>query len=271
MLVRMSQDVSATSGDAPAPEPPEVVEWGDDAPDDGRVARLLTGLRANRRALPIVAGVGAVAAAGSVLSEWRVVTLEGTNSVVDRTPGSVLSFPTVGTVYLLGLVVVGAALALTLFGLGSVRHHARLVGLVTTAVLGLMLIATGANLEQLGGTFDDVVIGFPGPVDSATVSFGRGLFMAFAAVAALAFALWLAAPTGHRIAWRAAQPQAPTGSDVEYVDDVDPADGELGPDWPWQRRHHSVRADDLQRPSPLDLTVEAATPFTSPPDDRDTR
>jgi hypothetical protein len=256
----------------PAPIEPALVEWGDDddEPVDRRAARVIAGLRANRRLVPIVAGLGALAAAGSVLSEWRVMTVQEVETVTERTSAGVVSFPTVGTTYLLGLLVVAASLILTLYGVGLVRHHARLVGLATSGMLGLVLIATSVQLEQVGSTIDNLVLGFRGQEGQVTVSTGRGIYLAYAAVGALAFALWLAVPTDRSVPGQPAGAGAP-GQVAYELDDVDPADGELGPDWPWQRRHRSVRADDLQRPAPLDLTVEPATPFISPPEERDTR
>lgn len=250
---------------------PAVVEWGDDeAPADRGVARVLAGWRSNRRLVPIVAGVGAIAAAGSVLSEWRVVTARILDSATERTSVGVVSIPAAGTAYLLGLLVIGACLVLTLYGVGLVRHHARLVGLTAAAVVGLTLIATSADLEQVGSTADLMQFGTGGPEGDIVTSAGRGLYLAYAAVAALALALWLATPAGHGVPAGVAE-EAVTGEVAYELDDFDPADGELGPDWPWQRSHRSVRADDSQRPAPLDLTVEAATPFVSPPDERDTR
>ncbi|HEU4421506.1 MAG TPA: hypothetical protein VFR67_03085 [Pilimelia sp.] len=272
----MSPDVSPDADDARASGLPEagepaVVAWGDDeAPADRRVARVMAGWRSNRRLVPIVAGIGAMAAAGSVLSEWRVTTAQIGTSVTGRASAGVVGFPAAGTTYLLGLLVIGACLVLTLYGVGLVRHHARLVGLTATAVVGLTLIATSADLDQMVSVSDAVQFGPDGPDGELVMSAGRGLYLAYAAVAALAFALWLAAPAGHGVLAEPADAAEP--GEVAYeLDDFDPADGELGPDWPWQRSHRSPRADDSQRPAPLDLTVEASTPFVSPPDERDTR
>jgi hypothetical protein len=261
-----------------------VVEWGnDDAPSERRRSRLLARLRHDRRIVPIIAGLGGLAVLGSVLSEWRVWTFEEPGGPTQQVSTGVVGFASVGTAYLIGILVLVASLVLTFFGTGATRQHARLVGLAAAIVLGVVLIAATVNMKHVGGLMDDFFFGLGGPANEATMAYGRGLYLAYAGVGALAVALWLAAPLGQRAPWQQAawQPAAwpqpgwppaeePTPPPTEHRLDLEDED-ELGPDWPWRPRYQAPRSESPRRAVPLDLTVEPAAPFVGPTDDHEAR
>jgi hypothetical protein len=263
----MLDDVGDKAEDSPD-VPPAVVEFGADlvAAEDSPGRRLLTRLRADRRVVPVVAALGGAAALGSLLGEWRTYTFP------ERPPGLetglppkftsyLMNLPAPGSAYLFGLFLVAASLVLALFGGAGVRRVARLVGLASAGVLAAVVVATTVHLDRAGGT-EDVFLASQG----GTVSYGRGLFLAYAAVAAFAVALWLAAPVRGRIVPPAAAPE------VVAVEEPDTSDDELGPDWPWRPPPRTRAGDGAGgRPGPLDLTVEPAAPFVAPPDDGDER
>lgn len=69
----MSQDLPIPSQDSRS-DGMTVVEWGDTEPaPPGRVGRSLAGLRRDRRLPPLLTGLGAVAAVGSLVGEWLVM------------------------------------------------------------------------------------------------------------------------------------------------------------------------------------------------------
>jgi hypothetical protein len=243
-----------------------VVEWGDtDARPVGHAGRTPRGLSqmwaAHRRA-PLVATVAAFALFGSLLSDWRVWTATG-EIQPQRITNGVVSFPAVGSAYLIGLFALVACGGLTLFGTGAVQRHARLTGLAVAAVLGAVLVTAVANLDQLGGTIEDFFVNArsaEAAEEPATIEYGRGMYLAFAGVAAAALALYLASarlPTEAEPADGPGPPAAPV-ADPGAADTWD-ADGD---DWPWRPR--GTRAPAAPESGPVDLTVEPAAPFLPP-------
>jgi hypothetical protein len=270
----MSQDQAPQPGDARADDRADalaVVEWGDDEQPPGRAARGLARLRADHRLAPTVAGLGALALFFSLLNEWRVWTA-GDDAPPQRVASGVVTFPSIGTAYLVGLFALAACATLALFGGGPVRHSSRLVGLAVVGVLGAVLITATANLDQLGGSIEDFFInvrssGEDGSADPARLEYGRGLYLAYLGVAAMGLALYLASPVRHR-----PDPEGQAGDaydDQTQVGSPAWAPEDDGDDWPWRPR---ATARPARSPGgPVDLTVEPATPFLPPGEPDGTR
>jgi hypothetical protein len=251
-----------------ADDGPAVVEWGDPAArSTPRVPRGLSQAWARHRRGPLLAAVAAPALLGSLVSDWRVWTSPGELQPREVAQG-VVSFPVVGTAYLVGLFALVGCGGLALFGTGAVRRHARLVGLAVTGVLGATLIATVSGIDQIGGNFEDFYV-TPRTIEETgtppIIAYGRGLFLAFTGVAAAALALYLAVPAGARTV--EADPPADHAMPAP-ADAAEPTAGwapeAAGGDWPWRPREaRSIPAQG----GPVDLTVEPAVPFL-PPEER---
>jgi hypothetical protein len=170
-----------------------VVEWG--GRPAGRLRGRLAARRVDRHVAPVLAGFGATAALGAVLSEWQTTT---TNVVADpdRVSGGqsygagIASLGPWGTVLLLGLAAVAVCLGVTFAGDGRLRPYGRSLGLVVAAVQVGVLVAATADLSRhsvinnyLRGAFDDVDIG---------LRMERGVVLAYLAMALAVAALYLA-------------------------------------------------------------------------------
>lgn len=243
----MSQDLPIPRQDSHTTEP-GTVEWGSDRPARrGRMPRALAGLGRDRRLVPVLAAVGAVAAAASLVGEWTIVTipmaqLEGDAPL--RVPAGVSEVGNFGAAYLIGLLSMIGCLALVLAGAPSIRHNARILGVALSgAVLAVLLAATAVLPEASGRLY------YLRPNGQLRVEYGRGLVMAYLATAVLGLALLLA---GRFVA-------GPTATGP-----ADGADG-TGHGWSWHRARPApaLRRDD-ERPAPSDLTVTAAPPFIRP-------
>lgn len=223
-----------------------VVEWGDaDTTPPGRVGRSLAGLGRDHRLPPVLVGLGAVAALASLIGEWVVIAIPA-DSREEGAPAQlangIAETGAFGTAYLVGLLGLSVALALTLRGAPAVRRHARIAGLGLAAPLFGVLVATAASLQQLARR----ILFFP-TEQSLQVQHGRGLVTAFLAVALLAVALHLTGRTGDR------------GTDAV---EVGAAPSDEPPGTLVGRRRRS--ADDEAPPAPADLTVEPTVPFAGP-------
>ncbi len=242
---------------------PETVEWGGDGRRRRRLPRWLTGLRGDRRIPPVAAGLGAVALALSVLSEWQVTTLVeplfggGPEEVERRTM-------TTGLVdlggwaggYIAGAIVLVGAVTLALFGPRPGRAYARLVAVSTGAVLVVLVAALIGELADTTFALPDWVI-LQADEDQLAMTRGRGGWCALVGVLFLAGAAWLAkVPAGRA-------PESTGGPAAAADEDPD--------DWPWRRPGGAPQDPDDERPAPLDLSVGPAAPFTALPGDRDAR
>jgi hypothetical protein len=262
----MAHDEASQPADVRADEAPAVVEWGDEnGRPPGRMARRLARLRADRRLAPTVAGLGALALLLSLLNDWRIWTAGDANLPAQRVETGVVTFPSIGAAYLVGLFALAGCATLAFFGAGAVRRHARLVGLAVVAVLAAVLITATASLDQLGGIIEDYYIntGEDGSSTPATVEYGRGLYLAYVGVAAVALALHLAAPAGRRRTGLADESDeaAPVAADAaQALADWAPEDG--GDEWPW--RSGPARRPVRSPGGPVDLTVESTSPFLPP-------
>lgn len=224
-----------------------VVEFGgENAEKESRraaLARFLHGARLDDRAVPAVAGLGAVAVFVSFVTQWQITSVQsdfdtGPMQDVGAGLGDLGGW---GTGYLMGVFAVVAATTLVLFGAPAVRQHARLAGLGITATLLALLIAITAELSR-----NSVVtpVYYISPEEPAT-SYRSGLYLAFAGVAALGVALYLAGRLpSHR-------------ADGAEEEDEEPQ--EETPEWYW-------RGNGDEPAPPADLTVQPAAPFVQLPE-----
>jgi hypothetical protein len=238
----------------PSPDPDvtegAVIEFGAEPP-----ARRWLGLAADRRVVPLAAGLAAVAAFASLVSEWQITTMDGTAFGGDAAgnrmiPADLSDLGAVGTGYLVALFPLVAAVVLTLFGPAAGRRYARLTGLaVGGTLLGLLLAMTvtlGQQSRIISRLYTDQVDG-----GEVTVGYGRGLWCALFAVIAVLAALYLA---GRHL--------TPAGRTESGPDDEDPPAV-----WSW-RRPRAEPADPGPE-EPFELTVSSAPPFSPPEEDRD--
>jgi hypothetical protein len=275
----MTQDLTVPSTNpngAAAPVPhgsgqaPAVVEWGSDTrPRRNIWSRLMVSPRLDSRVVPVIAGIGGIAIFASFIGEWQITVTPG-----DDTTGTVSQRITVGlggidgwsTGYLIGVFAVVGCAVLAIFGARPVRHHARLAGLASVGALGAVLIAATVELGRSSVVYNY----FRSPTIQefqSNVEYGRGLYMAFVGVAALALALFLtsrlapppasappgasgaASPPAQRDPYPAAMAPGPTPNGHESEDEQDR----------WWRR--GATANPSGPPSPPDLTVGPALPF----------
>lgn len=206
-----------------------MISFGDPKPRRNH----LRDLGRDHRIPPLTAGLGAVAAFVSLISEWQTTTITGSGfdaeaGTADRVlPTELPDLGAVGAGYLAGLLLLTTAIVLTLFGPETGRRHARLAGFAAGGVLLALLAAVlhhaGQESLLIPRYYTVDLFG-----DDLRVTVGRGPWCALAAVAAGLIALWL--PRG---AERPAEPEA------EPLDE------------------------------PLDLSISPTTPFVTFPGERD--
>ncbi|MFI6065749.1 hypothetical protein ACIA47_10840 [Micromonospora sp. NPDC051227] len=229
------------------PEAPAVIEWGADEPAPRRrFAFSLADLAQDPRLPLLLAGLGAVAAIASLVGEWLVMSLPNGGPEGNATfevPAGVSEVGGFGAGYLVGLLALVCAVALTLRGTAAVRPNARLAGLTLAGALLVLLVAATAGLGNPGqrNFFYSLEDGFH-------IEYGRGLVMAFVACVLFAAALRLT-------------PAAPSGVFAGPPDDDRPADASAPR--PWRRRRNPDPVED-GLPAPADLTVTPAAPCARP-------
>ena len=217
-------------------------------------------LTRDRRVVPLAAALAGVAFLASLLSEWQVNQVDAavfSEDVGERTvTAGVDDLGALGTGYLFGLFTLVACVVLALSGPPTGRRYARLVGLSVGATLLAVLVALAGTLDDKSLIVERIYdLALEG--DQLVVSYGRGLWCAFAGAVLALLALYLAGrhlPAGTPAAAPAAAPgeQTWTGPAAE----ADPAAL-----WSWRR---PPAADAAPAPDePLDLTVAPAQPFTS--------
>lgn len=239
---------------------PAVVEFGPaSGPPDTPVvprpmlSRFLSGARLDNRAVPALAGLGAVAVFISLVSPWQTsaasigITGPPTNQEVT------LGLTDLGgwsPAYLVGVLAVAACAALVLFGTAEVRRPARLAGLGVSGALLAIVVAAAVQLSQ-----DSLVYpAWINDVQRPDPSISSGLYLAFVGVAALGGSLYLAD--------RLPAPAHAAGADaVAHAGEADSATGSL---WRW-RRAGPPAPDPEEPPPPADLTVMPARPFVHGP------
>jgi hypothetical protein len=261
MMERMSSDQPPV-GSAPSP-PQAVVEFGPEPeerfrPDRRRwsVTSLVAGLVADRRSVPLAAAVGGVALFASLISEWQITAIDttdlgGTESAKQPVPAGVGDLGAFGGGYLVGLLVLVAAMVLVLFGPPAVRTYARLLGLSAGGVLLALLAAIYADLGDVSRSIERIYT----LIESTDIelTYGRGIWCAVFGVAALTLALYLAGR------------HTPAVS----IDDTAAEDDDAAPVvWSWRRPARPEEEEHLPD-VPFDLSVSPTTPFTSLDDDRD--
>lgn len=239
-----------------------VLEWGVDGPAPRRLGGLVGGLGRDPRLPRVLAGLGAAAAFASLLGEWLVLTLprSGPDGGSLRIPGGVAEVGGFGVGYLVGLLGLAGAVALALGGTHGVRQNARVLGTgLAVALLGLLAAAAFSLDDSARNVAYD-------PDGSIEVEYGRGLVMAFLAVALLGSTLRLPGGTADT------RPTADASGG--------PADGEAGPEGAagpegtegaagpgerrWRPRRRRGRGGEDEPSAPEGLTVEPAAPFARP-------
>ena len=225
--------------------------------DASGIARDLT---RDRRVVPLTAALAGVAFLASLLSEWQLNQVDA--SVFSDGAGErmvtagVSELGTLGTGYLIGIFGLVAGVVLTLFGPPAGRRYARLIGLSIGGTLLALLVALAGTLDDQSRIVEriyDLAL----EDDQLVVSYGRGLWCAFAGAVLALVSLYLA---GRHLP--AADPGAvPREAEPGQAPEADPAAV-----WSWRRPQAADEAPDPE--APLDLTVAPAKPFTSI-DDRD--
>ncbi|MBL7261464.1 hypothetical protein [Paractinoplanes lichenicola] len=242
--------------------PETVVEFGPE-PQERRRRWDFSGLSrdvlADRRTVPLAAGLAALAALVSALSEWQVTVVDadsiGNASGIRTVPSGLDDLGTLGIGYVLGLFLLVPAVVLTLFGPPAARRAFRLAGLSVAGTLFGVLLAIAARLTSESYLIDPIYrIAFDGA--ETTLSYGRGVWCAFAAVLFALAALYLA---GRHLAGAPTSEDAPEAAATEF----EPAEAV----WSWRRP--APGRDEQPDVEALDLTVAPSQPFTSFQDDRD--
>ncbi|MGX6604666.1 hypothetical protein ACWKSP_21425 [Micromonosporaceae bacterium Da 78-11] len=237
----------------------QVIEFGVEPAPRRRPggSRVLPALIGDHRVMPLAAGLGAVAAFASLISEWQVTTMDGavyeSGTIGDKIiPADLGDLGALGTGYLVALFPLVAAVVLTMFGPAAGRRYARLAGLsVGGTLLGLLLalaVTLGRQSRVISRVYTMELDG-----DQVSVTYGRGLWCAFFAVLATLAALYLAG-RHTPVATIEDGPDEPSAAEPPAV-------------WSW-RRPRSVDEESVLD-EPFELTVSSAPPFTAPVDDRD--
>ncbi|MEU8816314.1 hypothetical protein [Actinoplanes sp. NPDC048796] len=224
-----------------------VVEFGPEPPTRRRwQSGFVRELAGDRRVVPVLTGLAGVAALASLFSEWQVTTVDAevlSGDVGKRAVAAgVGDLGALGTGYLIGLFLVVPAVVLTMFGPPAGRRYARLAGLSAAGTALGLLIALAAELGDRSGTIDRVYE-IALDKDQISLTYGRGLWCALAAMALILAAL-------HQAGRYLGRP--------DKVDD-DETSAPVEP-WSWRR---PTSEDDKQPDAPLDLTVAPVKPFTS--------
>ncbi|WP_157751881.1 hypothetical protein [Actinoplanes derwentensis] len=183
-----------------------VISFGDEKPrfGDERPRRTyLRDLGRDHRIPALTAALGAVAAFGSLVSEWQTTSMNGFGFGAEPGAGARVlptDLPDLGAVgagYLAGLLLLTTAVVLTLFGPATGRRHAQLAGLAVGGVLLALLVALMPHLNQTSLLVPRYyTVELTG--DDVRVAVGRGLWCALFAVGAALAALWL--PHRERVA-----------------------------------------------------------------------
>lgn len=260
---------SAMSQDYPIPRQDvrsdgvAMVEWGDQA-EPGRTGRrgdLLARLGRDPRLVPVLGGIGAVAAFASLVGEWTVMEvpgLGGDGGPLGRVPAGVSEVANFGLAYLLGISGIVCCLALALFGAPGARRNARVLGLAMAGAVLAVLVAATLTLDDIAR------LGLQVTDPDLRIVYGRGLVAAYVATGLLGLALHLAG--------RLARPEPvphhePAATDGD--DDPELASTDTESPFSW-RRQQGTDSPDEELEEPRDLTVGPTTPFAGP-EPHDTR
>lgn len=169
-----------------------VISFGDDKPR----RTFLRELGQDHRIPLLVAGLAAVAAFGSLISEWQTTTLDGLGLGDEtQTPARVMptDLPDLGAIgagYLGGLLVLTVAVVLTLAGPPAGRRYAQLTGFATGGLLLALLVALTPHLGETSMLIPRYyTVELTG--DHVRVVLGRGVWCALVAVGIALVALRL--------------------------------------------------------------------------------
>jgi hypothetical protein len=264
----MTQDHSA-GGPAGAGSP-AVVEFGPasgppDQPPPRRPAlsRLLAGARLDDRAVPALAGLGAVAVFVSLVSPWQATVVDPDTVVGPGAPQEVsaglLDLGSWGTGYLMAGFALAACVALVLFGAPAVRRHARVAGLGVGGALFAMVVALAVELSRNSVVYPVFYVSEQEPA----TSYRPGMYLAFLGAAALTVALYLAGRLPSPAQLRGTAGEGAAGQGAGEAGAAAAGAGEEGSLWRW-RRPSQPAADPTEPPPPADLTVSPAAPFVRP-------
>ncbi|WBB78384.1 hypothetical protein O7606_19435 [Micromonospora sp. WMMD882] len=245
-----------------------VLEWGPTgSPAPRRVGGLLDGVRRHPRLPRALAGLGAAAAFASLLGEWVVMTVpnSGPEGSSIRVPGGVGEVGGFGVGYLVGLLGLTGVVTVALAGTRAARPNARVAGAGIAVALLALLVAATLSLDDSGRS------ALYYPSDSGfEIEYGRGLVMAFVAVALLGSALRLAGPTVGS-SDSAEEARTPDGDGPEEDGEPsgrDAASGGAAAVAPeqrrWRRRRRDDRTPEDEPPAPEGLTVQPSVPFARP-------
>ncbi|MFI1992391.1 hypothetical protein [Actinoplanes sp. NPDC020271] len=181
-----------------------VVEFGSSDSESERPG-FFRGLSSDHRVAPLVAGLGAVAAFGSLISEWQVTTVDGllygSDEVAETKmlPTDLFDLGGVAGAYVAGLLLLVMAVLLAILGPEPGRRYARLAGF---GAGGVLLALLAASIQLLGTQSRQITSFYSIALDTEhlKVGLGRGLWCAIAGVVAALVALWLAGrgPAGPR-------------------------------------------------------------------------
>ncbi|GGN24855.1 hypothetical protein FHR83_008165 [Actinoplanes campanulatus] len=178
--------------------------------------------------LPLLtAALAAVAAFGSLISEWQTTDLEGLAYGDGSLPGQrvvqteLVDMGAAGGGYLIGLFLLTITVVLTLLGPTEGRRYARLAGLATGGLLLAVLVTLVPVIADTSLIIPKYFL-----VDLAdenlTIAPGRGLWCAFAAVILAMAALRLPEPRRREIA-------EPAPVETAFPDDLDLSIGPTAP------------------------------------------
>ncbi|PWK34668.1 hypothetical protein BC793_12660 [Actinoplanes xinjiangensis] len=176
-----------------------VISFG--AGDSPRRA-ILRDLGRDRRLPGLVAGLGAVAAFGSLISEWQSTAIRELGVDGEQLPeervllANLLDLGGVGAGYLIGLLLLAVAVVLTLFGPAPGRAYTRVAGFALGGVLLALLLSLVQYLNETSALLPKYLMAFNvTEEDSLRTAHGRGLWCALAAVTLALVALWMPART----------------------------------------------------------------------------
>ncbi|HWS38805.1 MAG TPA: hypothetical protein VN408_39460 [Actinoplanes sp.] len=160
-----------------------MISFGDDKPR----RTFLRDLGQDHRVPLLVAGLSAVAAFGSLISEWQTTTLDGlgfggeTAATARVLPTDLPDLGAIGAGYLTGLLLLTVAVVLTLFGPAGGRRYAQLTGFAVGGVLLALLVTLTPHLGETSLLIPRYyTVELTG--DHVRVALGRGVWCALFAV-----------------------------------------------------------------------------------------
>ncbi|WDZ85946.1 hypothetical protein [Micromonospora cathayae] len=239
-----------------------VLEWGTTEPAPRRLGGQLGGLARDPRLPRVLAGLGAAAAFASLVGEWLVTTVPNSGPEGDsiRVPAGVDEVGGFGIGYLVALLGLAGTVALATGGTRDVRRNARVLGTALAVALLALLAAATLSLD------DPTQAALYYPNDSGfEVEYGRGLVMAFVAVALLGAALRLPAADPRRADGQPDRPAEPAEGAEGAEGDEPAGTGPTGPEnRRWRPRRRGSREPEDVPPAPEGLTVQPSVPFARP-------